>query len=238
MTFCIGFLCSIRQVKSHLCGACGGRRRMEWLYWQAGWETWEVWVVVHYLIVCSNSLPFPAWWKADLPHPIIQAKSQCCSSPLGSWLLWYSSLWISYKRVKFCKAQIPSYSPTEIFYSEVKLRSSFGVSISHKTKLQTSLCKGSPGNGPLEFVLARLGPEWVMGRSSLVQRETWAVFEYKIGILVLPPSCLGNTWKFCCFLYMIVMSLADLCRCVPGNPSFDHFDEPSVSQEYQFTHNL
>lgn len=86
MTFCVGFLCSISQVKSHRRG--GGRRRMEWLYWQAGWETLEVWVAVHYLVVYSNSLPSPGWWKADLPHPIIQTKPQCCLSPLGSWLLW------------------------------------------------------------------------------------------------------------------------------------------------------
>lgn len=121
MTFCIGFSCSISQVKSHQCGAWGGRRGMEWLYWQAGWETWEVWVAVHYLIVCNNSQPSPAWWKADLLHPIIQAKSQCCLSPLGSWLLWHSSLWISYKRMKFWKDEAgtgPKLQPYGDFYSK------------------------------------------------------------------------------------------------------------------------
>lgn len=200
MTFCIGFLCSISQVKSHLCAACGGRRRMEWLYWQAGWETWGVWVAVHYLSVCNNSA-FPSLmesWSATSHHPN-QIPMLLISIRILATLTLQPVDFLQKDEV--LKGTDPKLQPYWDFYSKVKLRSSFGLSISHKTKLQSALCKG---NVPVEFDLARLG-QWVMGRSFLVlQRETWAVFEYKIGIFMLLPCCLGNTWKFCCFLYMLL----------------------------------
>lgn len=63
---------------------------------------------------CSDSsLLSTARPKLDLLHHIIKPKSQCysLSTLVGPWLLWYSSPWVCYKRMKFWKdgmdTQIP-----------------------------------------------------------------------------------------------------------------------------------